>query len=215
MTSADAQLSQRLHELAEHELSRHGRYQLSTAPATTQPRPFWLEALRWLYDRWQHFWSALLSHVHVTPNAAATTGDVILALLAILFLAVAIQLLRNIALVRSKPSAAEPLETRPDAPALYAAACDAAAAGSYGRAAVLLFAAMIALLETESPGNAGSQTVRELRRRLGTRHADLAASFDAIADPFVETLYAQRAIAAAQWERARDAFSVLEGRSNA
>jgi hypothetical protein len=164
-----------------------------------------------MHKRWQRFWEFLFARVRVGSQEAASLGDVLLVLVAVLMIVVVVRLLRNLQVERSQhaPPAA-PLEEPPAPRTLYKQACNAAARGDFGTAALLLFAAMVALLERRGAVDASaSATVGELRRELRARNARLVAAFDAVAAPFVQEAYAERAVAETQWHRARDAFATL------
>ena len=121
-------------------------------------------------------------------------------------------LLRNLQFGRAaKRTASESLEPTGDFGALYGKACDAAGRGQYGEAALLLFAATVALLERSGAvAPKRSATVGELRRQLRTGDAALVAPFDTVAAAFTEKAYAERRIEPAQWERARAAYGSLQ-----
>ena len=109
---------------------------------------------------------------------------------------VVVRLLRNLQVDRSQSSPRPaPLEEPPAPRALYKQACNAAGRGDYGTAALLLFAAMIALLDRQGAVDAtASATVGDLRRELRAGNARLVAPFDAVAAPFVQEAYAERAV---------------------
>jgi hypothetical protein len=118
----------------------------------------------------------------------------------------------NLQLVRlpAQPQST-PLAETPSPRALYQQACDAANRRDYGNAALLLFAATVALLDRQGAVEADrSATVGDFRRALRTRNAALIPSFDAVAAPFVQRAYAERAVGEAQWQTARSAFESLE-----
>ncbi len=151
--------------------------------------------------------------MHVGRQAAASIGDVLLLIVGAVFLVVVVRLLRNLQLARSEArSRSEPLATPPDPQSLYRDACDAANRGDYGGAALLLFAATVALLDGRGALRANrSATVGDLRRTLRAGNAALVAPFDAVAAPFVERAYGERAIEEPQWHRARTAFESMAG----
>ncbi len=122
------------------------------------------------------------------------------------------RLVRNIQLTRAASSAAqsEPLGQAPSTSDLYREACAAANRGEHGAAALFLFAATVALLHGRGAVTASrSATVGDLRRQLRVRDANLVGPFDAVAAPFVQRAYAERAIGAPQWDRARFAYEEL------
>jgi hypothetical protein len=74
----------------------------------------------------------------------------------------------------------------------------------------LLFAATVALLDRQGAvDGTASATVGDLRRELRAGNARLVGPFDAVAAPFVQEAYAERAVDEPQWHRARDAFATL------
>ncbi|HEY2474529.1 MAG TPA: DUF4129 domain-containing protein [Candidatus Cybelea sp.] len=202
-----------LQALAQREFAIAGRYRLSEPPpAPPQAQPWWLRALRWLGDRWEQFWDAFFTRVHIGTRGANAAGDAILAIVALALLLAAFFLLRNLQVVRTaKRTAGEPLEPPSDFGALHRHACEAAGRGQYGDAALLLFAATVAMLERSGAvAPKRSATVGELRRQLRTGDAALVAPFDTVATAFTEKAYAERRIEPAQWERARAAFGSLQ-----
>lgn len=203
-----------LQALAARELATPGRYQIANPPPPAY-EPWWARPWRWLHDRWERFWQAIFGHVHVGRQTIANIGDVVLVLLGLLVIYVVVRLLMNLQLARegSRTSSA-PLEEPPSPRALYKAACSAASRGDYGSAALLLFAATVALLERRGDVRAPhTATVGDLRRDLRAHNAKLVVAFDAVAAPFVQRAYAERGIDERQWEDARDAFDQLLYRS--
>jgi hypothetical protein len=200
-----------LHALAQRELSAVGRYQLSQPVSPPIGEPWWLRALRWMAERWQQLWNALFGRVHVGQAQAATFGDVLLVIVGLLLLFVAYRLMRELYVIRSAMQvASKPLAESPAPRALYRQACEAASRGDYGSAALLLFAATIALLDRRGAIDvASSATVGDLRRALRERNAELVAPFDAVAAPFVRRAYAERAVDEPQWQRALAAYETL------
>lgn len=199
-----------LRALAQREFAAKGRYQLAESPLAAAAEPWWLQALRWIYKRWQRFWDLLFARVRVGPQGAASLGDALLVLVGILMMFVVVRLLRNLQVERSQsgPRAA-PIQEPPAPRTLYKQACNAAGRGDYGTAALLLFAAMVALLDRQGVDASASATVGDLRRELRAHKARLVAPFDAVAAPFVQEAYAERAVDEPQWHCARDAFATL------
>ncbi|HYL27307.1 MAG TPA: hypothetical protein VEW74_05690 [Candidatus Nitrosotalea sp.] len=200
-----------LHALAQRELSVPGRYQLSGPPTVPYVEPWWVRVVRWLHDRWDAIWRALFGHVHVNGRTANTIGDAILVAAALMLIYAAYVILRNVSRARTAARLrTEPLAAPPDPQVLYQRACDAANAGEYGAAALLLFSATVALLDRRGAvARSASATVGDLRRALRSEDAALVPQFDAIAAPFVERAYAERNVGATQWQRAQAAFTNL------
>jgi hypothetical protein len=211
--SAPAPAAPDLLALAQRELAIPGRYQLSVSSVAVAAEPWWMRAWDWIAERWQKFWNAIFAHVHVGRQAAASFGDLLLVAVGLLLIFVAVRLLMNLQFARSRAGAfVEPLADPPSPRALYRQACNAASRGDYGTAALLLFAAMLALLDRRGAANlSSSATVGDLRRDLRARHREMLAPFDAVAATFVQRAYAERAIDEPQWERARAAFVTLIG----
>lgn len=205
-----------LQKLAERELGMPGRYQIANPPAPAS-EPWWVRPWRWVQDRWQRLWQATFGrvHIHVGPQTAENIGDVILVLLGVLIIFVVVRLLLNLQLAREAArSSSVPLDELPSPRALYRAACDAASRGDYGAAALLLFAATVALLERRGDvESARSATVGDLRSELRARNVSIVVAFDAIAAPFVQRAYAERAVDERQWQDAREAFDGLLSRN--
>jgi hypothetical protein len=200
-----------LRAVAQRELSIPGRYQLLASPTPAQQEPWWLRTWHWIAGLWQKFWQAFFRRVHVGREAVASIGDVLLVAVVLLLIFVVVRLLMNLQLTRSAlRSSSEPLAERPAPGALYNQACNAANRGEYGNAALLLFAATIALLDRHGAVDAtSSATVGDLRRELRAYNAVMIESFDAVATPFAQKAYADRAVDEPQWHRAHDAYVTL------
>jgi hypothetical protein len=172
--------------------------------------PWWARAWDWIATQWQKLWKAVFTRAHVGRQEAASVGDVLLLGVGALLIFVVVRLLRNVQSARSAALAVatEQFEDRPTPRALYKRACACASTGNYGAAALLLFAATVALLDRQGAiGSVSSVTVGEMRRQVKADDSAItAASFDAIAAPFVQAAYAERSIDELQWQRARAAF---------
>jgi hypothetical protein len=210
-SASPAQRVPDLRALAERELATAGRYRLTQTLAPPASEPWWARVWDWVADRWQRFWNALFSRVHVGREAAASIGDVLLAIVGLVLLVVTVRLLMNLQLARTQTRArSEPFAAPPDPRSLYRDACAAAGRGQYGDAALLLFAATVALLDSRGDVEAKrSATVGDLRRGLRASDAALVAPFDTVAAPFVQRAYAERTIDAPQWQAARTAFESI------
>lgn len=197
-----------LRELTQHELNAPGRYQIAKPALPSAAEPWWLRAWRWFTDRWERFWNSVFGRAHVGKTQAAGIGDGLLVLVALVFAFALIRLRRDLQFARRSAAAQiEPLAETPAPRALYDSACDAAARGEYGRAVLLLFAALVLLLDRRrAVAVTGSTTVGDLRRALRARNAGLVAPFDAVAAPFVQRAYAERPISELQWIAAREAY---------
>jgi hypothetical protein len=200
-----------LHALAQRELAIPGRYQLARVSPSTMPRPWWQQLLEWMAERWQQLWNVLFSRVHLGRSQAVSIGDLLLVLVGVALVYAGIRLIANLRFARTAANAAaEPLAEAPAPRSFYKQACTAANAGEYGRAALLLFAGTIVLLDRRGDvALRQSATVGDVRRALRARNPSVVLQFDAIAAPFVQTAYAERPIAQTQWDRARSAFEAL------
>jgi hypothetical protein len=200
-----------LRALAQREFDVKGRYRIAETAVAAPAEPWWQQAWRWVYTRWRGFWELVSARVRVGSQGAASLGDVLLVLVGILLIFVVVRLLRNMQIERAASGpAATPLPEPPAPRALYKQACNAAGRGDYRAAALLLFAAMVALLDRQGAVHGtASATVGDLRRELRARDARLVAPFDAVAAPFVQEAYAERAVDEPQWQSARDAFARL------
>lgn len=149
--------------------------------------------------------------MHVGKEEAAGFGDVLLAIVGLALLVALVRLLRNLQLARSASrQKSEPLDEPSSPQALYNEACDLAARGEYGAAALVLFAATVALLVRQGVVDGmPSATVGDLLRQLRASDAGFAPEFNAVAAPFVQKAYADRPVHAAQWQRADSAFVAL------
>ena len=212
-SSAQGYKGTTLQALAQRELSIPGRYQSPAARAPVEREPWWLRAWDWIAGRLQKFWQAFFRRVHVGREAAASIGDVLLVAVALLLILVVVRLLLNLQPARAASRASsESLVEQATPGVLYEQACTAANRGDYGNAALLLFAAMVALLDRHGAMDANSSaTVGDLRRELRARNAAIVESFDAVAGPFVQKAYADRAVDEPQWKRANDAYLALSG----
>jgi len=197
-----------LRDLVERELSAPGRYQIAKPALPSAAKPWWLQVWDWLGDRWQQFWNAVFGHAHIGRAQSATIGDVLLILVGLLFVFVLVRLLRDLQFARRATAAqSETLAESPSPRALYKDACDAAARGDYGPAVLLLFAAMVLLLDRRHTiALTSSATVGDLRRALRAQSGALVTAFDAVAAPFVQRAYAERPITESQWQTAREAY---------
>jgi hypothetical protein len=199
-----------LRALAQREFAVAGRYQLAKAPPPHAS--LWSRFWSWIGDRLEQLWRTLFGRAHVGPRTAANIGDALLVVLVVIVLYVLVRLLGSVQLARSRSLLrSEPLDERPSPLALYNLALAAANAGDYGAAALLLFAATVALLDGKGAVElTSSSTVGDLRRALRKRDPALVDPFDAVAAPFVQCLYAERSIDAPQWQHALTAFDRLE-----
>ena len=204
-----------LHALVQRELAVPGRYRLSKPPSSVAGESWWMRAWDWIAARWQRFWEALFGHAHVGRAAAADIGDMLLVVVGFLLLYIVVRLVMGWQLARSRARArTSPLEDLPSPLALYNRACATAARGDYGSAALLLFAATVALLDRQGAVDAtSSATVGDLRRSLRARNVSLLAPFDAVASAFVQRAYAERPVEASHWQRALAAFDSLAGQA--
>ncbi len=212
MTSGAPPAPPDLRALARRELAIPGRYRLGNSPAAPgDADPIWLRALRWLFDRWHDLWRGLASHVHVGDRAATGIGDGVLALVAAALMLALFFVARNVYVARAASRlAAEPIGGPPDPLSLYRRACDAAGRADYGGAVVLLFGATVATLGARGAIAGGPDaSVGDIRRELRAAHPSVMPQFDAVAAPFVERAYAERTVAAPQWQQARTAFTTI------
>lgn len=200
-----------LRDLAQAELSTPGRYHIAKPALRAAAEPWWLQLWDWLSARWQEFWNALFGHVHVGRAQAASIGDVLLVLLGLLFVFVLIRILRDVQYARRSGSTQFETLAEPPAPRqLYQRACDAASRGDYGTAALLLFVALVLLLDRRHAITlTTSATVGDIRRALRAQNGAAVAAFDAVAAPFVQRAYAERPISESQWNAAQKAFVTL------
>jgi hypothetical protein len=200
-----------LQALAQRELSIPGRYQIGNVPPAPASQPWWERAWLWVADRWEQMWKALFSHAHVGKAQAASIGDVLLVIVGVILIYCVVRIMHNVQVRRCAPRLeSAPLEEGPSPRALYRSACNAASRGDYGTAALLLFAATVALLGRQGAVEITSTaTVGDLRRELRVDNAALIPRFDAVAAPFVQRAYADRAVDEPQWQHARTAFESL------
>lgn len=195
-----------LQHLAAVELSTPGRYRLAVA-ATAHPS-LWDAFWNWVSDRWNDLWRAGFSHAHVGRGGALALGDALVAVVAILLAVVAYRLLSALVVERRGLQHAQRLDAPPDATALYASACATARRGEYAQACTLLFSAAVATLSDRGAmRDDRSATVGELRRSLAAHRSEFVAAFDGVAAAFVAAAYAQRSLAAPDWERARASYA--------
>lgn len=200
-----------LHALVQRELAVAGRYRLSKPQSSVAGESWWMRAWDWIADRWHRFWEALFGHARVGRAAAADIGNVLLVAVGLFLLYIVVRLAMGWQFARSQSRVrTSPLEDPPSPLALYNRARATAARGDYGSAALLLFAATVALLDRQGAVDAtSSATVGDLRRSLRAHNVSLLAPFDAVASAFVQRAYAERAVEASHWERAVNAFDTL------
>jgi len=192
---------------ARRELAVPGRYQLSEKIAPPPQQPWYGQILDWLKAQLHKLWNALFGRVHIGRTGSMAIGDLLIALAVAALLFAAIRLLAELQIVKASNARVEALAPSQDARELYARAHRAASSGDYAGASRLLFAAAVVALDlrgivAEDP----SATVGDLRRALRSRAASLVPTFDAVAEPFVASAYAERPVAPADWERANAAF---------
>lgn len=197
--------------IAARELSVPGRYRLRDEPPPPPRKPPWWQPVwQWFVDRLKELWDASFGRVHVgTTTTTAIAYAVLFAIVAGTLYA-ASRLAIGLTYGRRRAAGVRALLTPPDAAALYASACDAAARGEYALAARLLFAATLAMLDVRGAAHDDpTATVGDVRRELRRTDASVVPSFDAIASAFVAGTYAERPIGELEWARARDAYTGL------
>ena len=143
-------------------------------------------------------------------------GDILIGFAVLALVFAVIRLLAEFQIDRRRAAAVEALNPARDARKLYERATAAALRGDLTAASRLLFAAAVVALDlrgvvAEDP----SATVGDLRRALRSRQNELVPPFDAVAAPFVASTYAERAVEAADWERAHAAFLTFAPGSDA
>jgi hypothetical protein len=198
--------------LAARELS-NPRYRLGAPKGRTRTGlPWWLELWRWVAERWSAFWHRVFGPVRIGSAQAVVVGDVLLVLAAAAVFAAALRLFGGLMLERAPGGAGQALPaTAAGAQHWYAGACERAGHGDYASAAQWLFAAALASLSAQGLVDEDrSRTVGEFRSALAEQQAGLLPAFDAVARAFVAATYAQTAVAAAQWDRARDGYLALQ-----
>ena len=201
-----------LRSLAAAELATPGRYALTeTAPKAKPPPTWWQRLLQWVRDRLTALWETLFNRIHIGRSGAATIGDVLIALAAVVLLVVAWRLLSELTFERLSFTRSTALESdRARAQELYERACAFALDGNYTMAARLLFSATVAGLDVRGiVRDDRSSTVGELRTALDSREPALVAAFNDVASAFVAGAYAERPVEAREWERARDGYVLL------
>lgn len=194
--------------VARRELAVPGRYQLAIKVAPPPVQPWYERGWQWLMDRLHDLWQALFGRVHLGRGGAIAIGDLLIGALVLALIFVAIRFIGALQFERRRrASQIEALAPPANARELYERAHAAAGRGDLATASRLLFAATLVALDlrgavVEDP----SATVGDLRRTLRSREAGLVVPFDLVAAPFVASAYAERPVATADWERAREAF---------
>lgn len=211
LRAADATIAppRQLRALATRELS--SGYRLAASGPIAQPQsPWWLQAARWLGDRWHDLWRAAFGRARLGRSGAVAIGDLLL-VVAVAVIAFALwRLLGTLLYDRSNAASRDSLEPRDDPSALYAAACERARGGEYAIASQLLFAATVGRMAQRGVVTGDrSATVGELRRALRRRDVALVAPFDAVSVAFVTGAYAERPVDAPLWERARRGYLAM------
>jgi len=205
-----------LTKIAAAEYSVPGRYQLQPqrAAATDVSEPWWERAYDWVRDQLSGLWKRLFSSARLGRGGALAIGD-LLTIAAIVAAAWALyRLVRGLNLARRPRTATTPLGPDAGASELHARARACAQRGEYAAAARLLFAAAIVLLDRSGVvTDDRAATVGDLRRRLRSGAPSLEPDFNEVAAAFVAGAYAERALAASDWERAQAGYSALAQRA--
>ena len=194
--------------LARHILSEH-RFRLGSH-AAAPPRTWWDVALSWLGDRWNAFLAAFTAHVRLGKTAGVLVGDILLVAIAVVVLVVLFRLLSNTLAEAPAARSASPLPQTLRAHALYEQSLRIAADGDYAAAIALLFRAALVCLDVRGVvHDRPSFTVNQTRRAVREHAAACIDAFESLAQIFTDALYAERAVTADQWTRAREAYGAI------
>lgn len=188
-----------------------GRYDLvarAVAPRELSP---WDRFWKWAADQWDRLWNATGGRVRLGSAGASAIGWILIAAAAGLIVWAVVRLLASLQVERDRRrGVSRALDLGRNAHALYLQACALADRGAYARAARVLFVAAVTALDLRGlMRDDASATVGELRRTLRGRDGTMVAPFDELAGPFVAAAYAERAVDAGEWQRARAGYLQL------
>ena len=165
--------------------------------------------MRWLGETWDRLWRSLSKRVHFSGPGQGI-GWTLLAVVAFVLSWIAVRLLVNLQLVRSRtPRRASAPGSARSARALSKGArvCKPRRVRA---AALLLFAATVALLDLRGAVCAERTRRGRFARELRSNGTHLSSTvFDAVAGPFVQTAYAERAVDAAHGQGGERGYSSL------
>jgi len=173
-------------------------------------------ALEWLRTTWQHLIDNVARQVHVSRGTTNVAGEILLALLVIGVLAVIARLLLSISRESATAQTTLVLSTQAqNAAELFTEANSLAALKNYGKAAVTLYRAALALLSERGviPESASS-TVGDVQRALRRSDRDAYTGFVPIARRFSDAAYAEQVLDADAWRDALASYGKLEARDS-
>lgn len=190
------------------ELGTPGRYHLRQAPPQ---RSFLSELWDWIWLHVSNFFHALFAHVHVTGSEMNALGIFVIVVCVVGIIAICVNLARRIQLEAAGRAPSAPIASVRSAQAFAQEAASAAAAGDYERAVRALFVASVIALDLHGMiADDRGATINDLRRALSMRREALVSPFSAIARAYTDAAYAERAPDRASFERAAQAYGMLE-----
>lgn len=173
----------------------------------------WWDVLRhWLGERWNQLVDAFSQHVHIGARTSVAFGDVLIAVIVALIVAVAARMLIGIARegTAAARGAAAPLDAALDPAALHDAALRAAARGAYAAAIAHEFRAALATLDARGVlRDDPARTVNECRRDVRARAPRIAGAFESMARAFTAAVYAEDRIDAGVWSEVERAYAAF------
>ncbi len=193
-------------------LSNHRLYHLEATPGN--PPPSTLErALHWAGQALQKILKPIFKNAHMPAQVLTWAGYVVIiaamSAMVLLVVRVWLRLARRAAALPSSTPLLPELATAD----LYAQACTCAERGDYGAALARLFQAALRTLEQAGiVDGRPAATVGECRNAVRFGNPRALGPFEVIARGFTTTLYAERPIAADDWNEARAAYIALGNR---
>lgn len=186
-----------------HTILAQPRFQIHGPPRET----WWDRMWQWIGD----VLSRLFGGIHAGAGTLETVGTIVLIAACALVVVAIVRLLLSIS---GEYAAATPhvrtLQARAAAKHWYDRALQAAAADDYAHAVMLLFRAVLAILDLRGMvHDEPSRTVGESRSELRGRAPQYLSSFDSVARIFTAALYADAPVSRAQFETARTAYDRL------
>lgn len=196
--------------LARQILSEH-RFRVGNTSAPPQ-RAWWDVVLSWVGDRWNELMTAFSTHVRLGSAGTILVGDIVLIAIVAVVVVVLLRLVSNTIADTPLARGAAPLPRKLRAGALYEESLRHASAGEYACAIPLLFRAAIVSLDVRGViRDRPSLTVNETRTALRAQAVQCIDPFEVLSGVFNDALYAERAVTADQWARARDAYASIAG----
>ncbi|GAC1657112.1 MAG: hypothetical protein NVS9B12_09060 [Vulcanimicrobiaceae bacterium] len=178
----------------------------------TPPKTWWDRLRGWVWERWQAMLRALFGKHRLGGTASIAVADMVLVLSILAFLWVLVRILWHYGRVETQLWEAADLPAGDNPAKLCARADEEASLGRYANAVAHLFAATLAVLRRRGVLSTDeSETIGQLRRRVRTAIPASVSSFEALSAALTLAVYADAPLHAADWERARSAYTDVVG----